>query len=113
MNGQGQQQLKATLAHRHVDRTTSQDARILTGKFDSGRLRIIRQGDMVHCLYAPKDSDEFRLLESYPTGPAAVREVRIQNFGSDAAGVIDVIVNKLTLTTAAPAEPLSRSGGTD
>jgi hypothetical protein len=68
---------------------------------------------MVHCLYAPKDSDEFRLLESFTHGPAAIREVRIQNFGSDAAGVIDVIVNKLTLSTAGPAEPLSSSGGPD
>jgi hypothetical protein len=68
---------------------------------------------MVHCLYAPKDSDEFRLLESYPAGPAAIREVRIQNFGSDAAGVIDVIVNRLTLTTAGPAEPATGSGRTE
>jgi hypothetical protein len=113
MNGQGQQQLKTTLAHRHVDGTTSQDTRILVGTYDSGRLRIVRLGDMVHCLYAPKDSDEFRLLESFPHGPAAIREVRIQNFGSDAAGVIDVIVNKLTLSTAGPAEPLSSSGGPD
>jgi hypothetical protein len=113
MNGQGHQHIKSTLAHRHADGSTSQDSRLLGGAYDSGRLRIVRQGDMVHCLYAPKDSDEFRLLESYPAGPAAIREVRIQNFGSDAAGVIDVIVNRLTLTTAGPAEPATGSGRTE
>jgi hypothetical protein len=113
MNAEGRQHLKSTLAHRHVDGSMSYDSRFHFGAFDSGRLRIVRQNGMVHCLYASKGSDDFRLMESFPVGSAAIKELRVQNFGSDAAGVIDVIVSKLTLAINEPAADLSSSGGKD
>lgn len=98
MDAEGRQLLKCTLAHRHLNGQVHQDSRTLSGADDSGRLRMVRQGAMLHCLYARKGSEQFRLLESYPIGAASIAEFRLENVCSDAAAVVDVVASKLILT---------------
>jgi hypothetical protein len=104
LDGNGQQQLRSTLAHRQVSGTMNYDGRSLTGTYESGRMRMVRLGAMLHCLFAEKGSDVFRLLESFPVGDAAVREFRLESVCSDPVGTVDSVASKLTLIRPAPAK---------
>ena len=69
---------------------------------DSGRLRLVRTGPMITTYYAAKGSDEFQMAEMWPVGSAPIREITIQTAASDAAAVVAVVVNRLTIQTASP-----------
>ena len=70
---------------------------LFSGRYESGRLRMVRQGAMLHCLYAAKGSDSFQILESFAVGDAPIRELRLENVCSDANGTVDAILSKLTI----------------
>jgi hypothetical protein len=100
MDSQGKQKLQAAAAHNLTSGAEQKDVRHFSGQpgqFASGRLRMVRLGGYVHCLYAAKESDYFRLLESFPVGDAPISEFRVQNVASDEKAGVDVVVNHLTL----------------
>lgn len=111
-NDKDEQHLRATMAHEHVNGSASEDSRQISGMFESGRLRMVRIDSLLHCLYAPKGSDSFRLVVSYPVDSTPIKGFLVQCAGSDAQSTVSVVASKLTLRTPDLQESVSRRVGT-
>jgi len=64
----------------------------LTGSSPVGRLRLIRQGGMIHCLHANTQSNDFRLIHNAAIGSSNTASISMEAKSSDDVGQVDVIV---------------------
>jgi hypothetical protein len=99
------QSLASKLFHRGLDGTLQSDTNKIAGQWKAGRFRIIRRQGLVYCLFAEKNSDEFRLLGTYPVGFAPISSVQVVAYttGKPKEGVstplVQAVAKKLVLQT--------------
>ncbi len=101
LDGAGQEQLRTTFAHKQLNGAMTYDSRNANGHYESGRMRLVRQGALLHCLFASQDSEDFRILETFVVGATLVAEFKLENVSSDAKGAVDVVAGKVTLVRPA------------
>ena len=94
---------KASLIHDLATGIRHHDAVKLKGQTESGRLRLVRQGAEMHCLFAAGD-DEFQLLQSFLVGDSAVKELRLMNKCTDENAKSDVKAGSFLLNTGGNAK---------
>jgi Flp pilus assembly protein TadD len=110
IDGGGHEQLRCTFAHKRVNGSIEYDSRNWNAHYEAGRMRMIRQGGLLHCLYAPQGTDEFRLLETYAVGDVPVAQFKLENVASDAQAKVDIVAGKVTLIRPAPRTASTATG---
>ena len=111
----GKQSLAANLFHRGLDGSLSSDPQQITGDWKAGRFRIVRHEGLVHCLFAEKKSDDFRLLATYPAGYAPISEFEVVGYSngeSPADGdkpLVRAVAEKLVVRTLGTTDSAARS----
>lgn len=95
----GNRNIHSVRRHKTMAGKDKHDGRYQPDTVDSGRLRLVRSGPIISTYYAAKGSDNFRLWEMWPVGDGPIREITVQTAASDAATVIDVVVNQLMIQT--------------
>jgi len=110
MDEAGQEQLRCTFGHKRPDGSSFQDSRNVNGRYEAGRLRVVRAGGLVHCLFGQPGTEDFVLLETFAVGGAPVSEFKLETVSSDATGAVDVVASKLTLICPADAPATANLG---
>lgn len=111
----GKQGLAANLTHRGLDGSLASDPQQITGEWKAGRFRIVRHEGLVHCLFAEKKSDDFRLLATYPAGYSPISEFEVVGYSNGEAQaegdkpLVRAIAEKLVVRTLGTAESANRS----
>jgi hypothetical protein len=54
---------------------------------------------VISSYFASRDSDEFRLWETWSVGDAKVKEIIVEAAASDAEAVLDLVVTQMTIQT--------------
>ncbi len=112
---EGKQSLQANLSHRRLDDAPQTDSRQFVGEWKAGRFRIVRREGLVHCLFADKNSDEFRLLATYPVGYAPISEIQVLGYSDgdapadDAKPLVHAVAEKLVVRTLRSAAAAAQS----
>lgn len=63
-------------------------------------MRLQRRGPVIYYSFAPKGSDEFRLVTHRPVGTNDVMLIKIQADASDAVGGAEFILKSLSIQAA-------------
>jgi hypothetical protein len=101
----GKQKLAANRVHRGLDGTPQTSPQQISGEWKAGQFRIVRREGLVHCLFATKDSDDFRLIATYPIGYAPISEIKLVGYSSGdaptdgATPLVHAVAKKLVIRT--------------
>ncbi|MEM9646604.1 MAG: DUF1583 domain-containing protein, partial [Planctomycetota bacterium] len=63
----------------------------------SGRLRVVRRGGQIHCLFAPAGDERFQLLASHAVGTTPVSHVTFSGQCSDSVGKAELKLKQLQI----------------
>jgi tetratricopeptide (TPR) repeat protein len=85
--------------HKTLSGADKHDGRYKTVPFGSGRLRLVRTGAVISTYFTERDSDDFRLWDSWPVGDAPLKEITVQSAASDAIALLDLVVTRMTIQT--------------
>ena len=76
---------------------TYHDAITRRGERPNGRLRIVRNGDEVICLFAETGSDTFLPFNTFTVGAYPIKEIGVYAHRSDLQGEVSVKLESLTV----------------
>ena len=85
--------------HNTLSGAEKHEGRYKTVPSGSGRFRLVRTGNVISSYFASRDSDEFRLWETWPVGDAKVKEIIVEAAASDAEAALDLVVTQMTIQT--------------
>ena len=88
--------LKAMYRYQLPDGTNRQIDQKFMMDFQQGRLRLVRRGGEVYCLFQ-REGEPQRLIRSYTVGHAPVKRVFMQSKCGDKVGASDVVLDEFRI----------------
>ncbi len=98
----GNTNVRSVRGHKTLAGKASHESRHWPISIAAGRLRLVRQGSTISAWFAEPNSNDFRLLETWPVGEAPIKEIIIQCAASHATARVDVVLKRLTIQTRKP-----------
>ncbi len=97
--GQGNPEFESKMTRKSMvtGETTYHDAITRRGERTNGRLRIVRKGAVVTCLFAEADSDKFLPFNTFTVGAHPIKEIGVFTHRSDLQGQVNVLLQSLTV----------------
>ena len=86
------------------EKDTTFDLDSISQNATSGRLRIVRRDDRLHCLSSLGEGEPFRLIQSFTVGDFPIRSIVIRAKAPDDAAEVNCAVGAITIRQAKPSD---------